>query len=170
MLATMASGKPSGFATPVAKRKLLPDEKVVAAAKKAKTIVPASIEKLRYDFGLVFDIIEGVSYEANPSDLSSLGLPGDVTKMVAKHLAELREITKKLNQAVEDKKLLEQTRKGAKSVSERKDINKGILEITKALTIMRNNKIQWHSKMKMDVSQLCDRRNVEIKHQEDLAR
>nr|XP_020189856.1 RNA polymerase II degradation factor 1-like [Aegilops tauschii subsp. strangulata] len=34
---------------------------------------------------------------------------------------------------------------------------------------MRNNKIDCHSKMKMDVSQLCDRRNDEIKRQADLA-
>ena len=54
--------------------------------------------------------------------------------------------------------------------SERKSLNKEILELTKALTVTRNNKIEWHSRLKMDVSQLCDRRNDEIKRQADLAR
>nr|XP_020186262.1 putative uncharacterized protein DDB_G0294196 [Aegilops tauschii subsp. strangulata] len=90
--------------------------------------------------------------------------------MVAKHFTDLKEITRELNQAVDDKKLLEKMRREAKSESERKDVNKGILDITKALTVMRNNKIDWHSKMKIDVSQLCDHIIEEIKRQEDLAR
>ena len=81
-----------------------------------------------------------------------MGLPEDVTKMIAKHFSELREITKELNQTIEDKKFLEKMRREAKSESERKDMNKGILEITEALTVMRNNKIDWHSKLKRDVS------------------
>ena len=85
-------------------------------------------------------------------------------------LAKLGEITKELNQAVEDKKTLEQIRRDASTDSERKSLNKEILGLTKALTVMRNNKIEWQSRLKMDVSQLCDRRNDEIKRQEDLAR
>ena len=142
------------------KRKLITDEKVVAPTKKAKKIISAPIEE--YDFDLIFDIIEGASYVANLAELSCLGLPEDVTKMVAKHFTELKEITKELTQVVVDKKLLEKIRRQSKSDSERKDVNKEILEITKALIVMRNNKIDWHSKMKMDVSQLCDRRNDEI--------
>nr|XP_020165050.1 DNA ligase 1-like [Aegilops tauschii subsp. strangulata] len=167
-LAPIPSDKPSGSAAPVVNRKLMTDEKAIGPAKKAKKIVPTSTEE--YNFDLMFDIIEGASYDANPSELSSLGLPDDVTKMVTKHFTELKGITKELKQAVEDKKLLEKTRNEARSESERKDVNKGILEITKALTVMRNNKIEWHSKLKMDVSQLCDRRNEEIKRQADLAR
>nr|XP_020201640.2 protein diaphanous homolog 1-like [Aegilops tauschii subsp. strangulata] len=72
--------------------------------------------------------------------------------------------------AVEDKKLLEQMRRDAKTEPERKDVNKGILENTKALTVMRNNKIEWTSKLTMDVSQLCDQRNDELKRQANLAR
>ena len=83
--------------------------------------------------------------------------------MVAKHFTDLKEITKELNQAVDDKKLPEKMGRGAKSESERKDMNKEILEITKALTTMRNNKIDWHSRMKMDISPLCDRRIEETK-------
>ena len=60
--------------------------------------------------------------------------------------------------------------KDANTDSKRKEMNKEILEITKALTVMRNNKIEWHSRLKMDVSQLCDRRNDEIKRKADLAR
>ena len=136
------------------------DEKAVAPAKKAKTIIPAPIEE--YDFDLMFDIIEGASYDANSAELSNLGLPEDVTKMVAKHFSELREITKELNQVVDDKKLLEKMRREAKSESERKDVNKAILETSKALTTTRYNNIEWHSRMKMDVSQLCDQKIEEI--------
>ena len=53
-------------------------------------------------------------------------------------------------------------RNNANTESERKTLNKEILELTKALTVMRNNKIEWHSRLKMDVSQLCGRRYDEI--------
>nr|XP_020180918.2 uncharacterized protein LOC109766547 [Aegilops tauschii subsp. strangulata] len=135
---------------PAAKRKLVTDEKAAVSVKKAKKIIPASIEE--YDFDMIFDIIEE-----------------DVTKMVAKHFIDMKEITKELNQVVEYKKLLEKMGREAKSEAERKDVNKAILETTKALTTMRNNKIEWHSRMKMDVSQLCDRRIEEIQRQENLA-
>ena len=154
------SEKPLGSAAPVAKRKLIIDDKDTSPAKKVKKIIHASIEE--YDFDLIFDIIEGASYDANPSELSSLGLPDDVTKMVAKHFTDLKEITKELNQAVDDKKLLEKMRREAKSESERKDVNKAILESTKALTTIRNNKIDWYSIMKKDVSQPCDRKIEDI--------
>ena len=42
-------------------------------------------------------------------------------------------------------------RNDARIESERKRLNKEILELTKALTIMQNNKIEWHSRMKTDV-------------------
>jgi hypothetical protein len=106
------------------------------------------------------DIIEGASYDANPAELGDLGLPEDIIKMVAKHFTDLKEITKDLNHAVEDKKLPEKMRGEAKSEAERKDVNKAILEITKALTTMRNNKIEWHSKMKMDVIEESKRFSV----------
>jgi hypothetical protein len=61
-------------------------------------------------------------------------------------------------------------RRDASTESERKVMNKEILELTKALIVMRNNKIEWHSRLKMDLSQLFDQRNDEIKHQADLAR
>ena len=98
-----------------------------------------------------------------------LALPDDVTKLVTKHFAELGDITKELNQTIEDKKTLEQMRRDPGTESKRKILNKEILELTKALTVTRNNKIEWHSRLKMDVFQLCDRRNDEIKRQEDLA-
>ena len=41
------------------------NEKFVAPTKKAKKVIPASI--VEYDFVLMFDIIEGASYDANPS-------------------------------------------------------------------------------------------------------
>ena len=104
----------------------------------------------------MIDVIESFAYNAISIDLSSLGLPDDVTKLVAKHFVELRKITKKLNQAVEDKKTLEQMRRDANIESERKELNKEIVEITKALRVMRNDKIEWHSRLKMEVSQLCD--------------
>ena len=105
------------------KRKLITDEKAAMPAKKAKKIVPASTEE--YDFDLIFDIIEGASYDANPAELSSLGLPEDVTKMVAKHFTNLKEITRELNQAVDDKKLLEKMRREAKSESKNKRREQG---------------------------------------------
>ena len=42
--------------------------------------------------------------------------------------------------------------KDASTDSERKELNKEILELTKSLTVMRNNKIEWLSRMKIDVS------------------
>ena len=60
------------------KRKLITDEKVVAPTKKAKKIISAPIEE--YDFDLIFDIIEGASYDANPAELGNLGLPEDGSK------------------------------------------------------------------------------------------
>ena len=91
-IAPIPSDKPSGSAAPAAKRKLVTDEKVVVFAKKAKQIIPASIEE--YDFEMIFDIIEGASYDANPAELGNLGLPEDVTKMVANHFTDLKEINK----------------------------------------------------------------------------
>ena len=35
---------------------------------------------------------------------------------------------------------------------------------------MRNEKIEWHSRLHMEVSQLCDKRNEEIDRKADLAR
>ena len=61
----------------------------------------------------------------------------DLCQLVTKHFAELGEITKKLNQALEDKKILEQTRRDANTEYERKNPNKEILKLTRALTIMR---------------------------------
>ena len=120
-------------------RKLITDEKGAALAKKAKKIVPAPTKE--YDFDLMFDIIEGASYDANPSELSSLGLPDDVTKMVTKHFTDLRKITEKLNLAIEDKKSIEQMRQYADTESKRKGLNKEIVEITKALSVMRMRKL-----------------------------
>jgi hypothetical protein len=170
LAAAPVSDKLLGSAAPSAKRKLLLKEKASASIKKAKSSVPAPTEELKYDFDLIIDLIEGAAYDTKSTDLGSLGLPDDVTKLVAKHFTELGEITMELNLAVEDKKLLEQIRKDASTNSERKEMNKEILETTKALTVMRNNKIEWLSRLKMDASQLCDRRNDEIKHQADLAR
>ena len=99
-----------------------------------------------------------------------LALPDDVTKLVTKHFAELGDITKELNQTIEDKKTLEQMRRDPSTESKRKILNKEILELTKALTFMRNNKIEWHARLKLEVSQLCDGRNDEIAHQEEHAR
>ena len=118
----------------------------------------------------MIDVIESAAYDAKSVDLSSLGLPGDVTKLVTKHFIELRKITKKLNQAVEDKKTLEQMRNKASTESERKTLNKEILELTKALTVMRNNKIEWHARLKLEVSQLCDWRNDDFARQAEHAR
>ena len=134
-LAPIPSDKPLGSATPATKRKFITDEKAAASAKKAKKNIPSSTEE--YDFNMIFDIIEGASYDANPAELGNLGLPQDVIKMVAKHFTDLKEITKELNQVVDGKKLLEKMRREAKSESERKDVDKAILDITKALTTMR---------------------------------
>ena len=37
----------------------------------------------------MIDTIESAAYDAKSADLSSLGLPDDVTKLVTKHFAEL---------------------------------------------------------------------------------
>jgi hypothetical protein len=92
----------------------------------------------------MINVIETAAYDAKLVDSSSLGLPDDVTK---------------LKQAIEDKKTLKQIRKDASTESERKGLNKEIIDLTKALSIMRNDKIEWHSHLKMELSQLCDRRN-----------
>ena len=95
----------------------------------------------------MIDVIESVAYDAKSDDLSNLGLPDDVTKMVTKHFIELKKITKRLNQAIKDKQVLEKMRRDANTESERKQVNKEIVEITKALSLMRNNKTDWHSRM-----------------------
>ena len=86
----------------------MPEEKAYACVNKAKSSVPAPTEELKYDYDLMIDLIESVAYGAKSVDMSNLGLPGVVTKLVAKHFAELGEITKELKQAIEDKKILEQ--------------------------------------------------------------
>ena len=107
------SDKSSGFAALSAKRKLLPEGKASASVKKAKSSVHAPIEEQKYEFVLMIDLIESVAYDAKSADLSILGVPDDVTKLVTKHFARLEEMTKELNQAVEDKKSPEQMRKDA---------------------------------------------------------
>ncbi|XP_044403437.1 uncharacterized protein [Triticum aestivum] len=169
-LAPAGVSDPSGSAAPSAKIKLLPEEKAIVAIKKAKSRVPASTKEQKHDFEFMIDLVECAAYDAKSADLSSLDLPDDVIKLVAKHFTELGEITKELNQAVEDMKTLEQMRRDACIESERKSLNKEILELTKALTVMRNNKIEWHTKLKMDISQLCDRRHEEIERQVVIAR
>jgi hypothetical protein len=89
----------------------------------------------------MIDVIESATYDAKSADISSLGLPDNVTQMVTKHFIKLRKITKKLNQAVKDKQTLEQMRRDASTESERKRLNKEIVELTKALSVMRNDKI-----------------------------
>jgi hypothetical protein len=147
----------------------MPEEKAKAIAKKPKHSTPASTEEQKYDFNLMIDVIESAAYAAKSADINSLGLPDDVTKMVMKYFIELKKITKKLNQAVKDKQTFEQMRRDASTESERKRLNNEIIEITKALSVMRNDKIDWLSKLKMDISQLCDRRNDEIERKADLA-
>ena len=61
-------------------------------------------------------------------------------------------------------------RKDANTEFKRKNLNKEIVVITKTLSLMRNAKIDRHSRLHMDVSQLCDRRNEEIDRKVDLAR
>ena len=75
--------KPSG--STVAKRKLLPEEKAEASAKKGKHSVPSSTEEQKYDFNIMIDVIESAAYDAKSANISSLGLPDDVIKMVMKH-------------------------------------------------------------------------------------
>ena len=57
--------------------------------------------------------------------------------------------TKKLNQAVKEKQTLEQMRRDANTESERKGLNKEIVELTKTPSLMQNDKIDWHSRLKM---------------------
>ena len=96
--------KPSGSIAPSAKGKLLPEEKASASVKKAKSSVPAPIEEMKYNFDLMIELIESVVDDAKSADLSSLGLPDDVTKLVANYFAGLGEITKELNQAARTRK------------------------------------------------------------------
>ena len=81
----LVSNKPSGYVASSAKRNLLPEEKATASVKKAKTGVPASTEEHKYDFNFMIDVIESAAYDAKSDDISSLGQPNDVTKMVMKH-------------------------------------------------------------------------------------
>jgi hypothetical protein len=168
--------KPSGSAAPrtltntAAKRKLQSEEKADVSAKKARPNVPTSTEEQKYDFKFMIDVIDSAAYDAKSDDITSLGLPDDVTEMVMKHFIELRKISKKLNKAVKDKQAVEKMRSEAKTESERKDLNKEIVELTKVLSVMRNEKIDWHSRLHMEIAQLCDRRNEEIDRKADLAR
>lgn len=102
--------------------------------------------------------------------MGSLGLPDDVTKLVTKSFDELKGIPKELNKDVNDKQLLEHMQRDAKTEYETKDLDKDIVAVTKALSIIRKNKVDRHSRMQMDVSQLCDRRNDEIERKAEAAR
>ena len=112
---------------------------------KAKATVPASTEEQKYDFKFLVDVINSAAYDAKSNDISSLELPDDVAKMVTRQFIELRKIFKKLNQAIKDKQVLEKMRREANTKAERKNLNKDIIELTKALDLMRNDKIDWHS-------------------------
>ena len=151
--------KPSGSAP---KRKCMSEGKTEASTKKARPNVPASTKEQEYDFNLMIDLTESAAYDAKSSDISSPGLSEDVTEMVTKHFAELKKIMKKLNRAVKDKQVLEKMRREANTESKRKELNKEIVELKKALSGMSNDKIEWHSRLKMEVSQLCDRRMMKL--------
>ena len=90
-------------------------------------------------------MIDSAAYDGKSDDISSLGLPNDVTKMVTNHFTELRKITKNVNQDVKDKQVLEKMRREANIESERKNLNKEIVELSKVVSLMRNDKIDWNS-------------------------
>ena len=87
------------------------------AAKKTRVTVPAPIEEQKYDFKFMIDVIDSAAYDAKADEVSGLGLPDDVTKMVTKHFSKLRKISKKLNKAVKDKQASEKMRNDAKTES-----------------------------------------------------
>jgi hypothetical protein len=112
------ANKPSGSAPPksltktATKRKLQVGKEDDDATKKAKSSVPATTEEpKKYDFKYIINVIDSAAYDAKSKELSSLGLPEDVTKLVAKHFAELKKILKELNKAVKDKQVLENMKK-----------------------------------------------------------
>lgn len=120
--------KPKTLTKTFVKQKKSTAEEVETTAKKAKTIVPAAKEEPhKYDFCLFIDIIESATYDANFDDLGTLGLPEDVTKLVAKSFVKLKEITKELNEVVKHKKILEQIQREAKSEYESKGLDKDIM-------------------------------------------
>lgn len=108
------------------------------------------------------DIIDSATYDAKVEDIENLGLPEDVKKLLAKFFDELKEITIELSKVVKDKQTMDQMQKDAKTKYESRGLDKEIVSVTKAISIIRKKKVDWHSHLAMQVSQLCDRRNEEI--------
>ena len=89
---------PRSLFKPATKRKLQSEGIADASAKKARSNVPASTEEQKYAFKFLVDVIDNAAYDVKSNDISSLGLPDDVAKIVTKQFIELRKISKKLNQ------------------------------------------------------------------------
>ena len=105
------------------------------------------------------------AYDAQTEDLDSLELPSDVKDLAKKFFVELKEITKELSaDAQKDKQTLEQMRRDAKTEFETKGLDKEIVTVTKAISTIRKKKLEWHNRLSMQVSQLCDRRTEEIRN------
>lgn len=152
------------------KRKLSTNDQAKASAKKLKSNVPTSLEESSYNALFIRDLLESAVVDANINDLNNLGLPEDVVKFAVKHFTELRNIMKKLNKFTSEKSALEKKRIEVKTDKEARTINSSIINITKAISTIRKEKIDWHSKMVLDISALCDRRLDEIAREADRAR
>jgi hypothetical protein len=116
------------------------------------------------------DVLEFDVIDANIDELHNLGLPEDVVKVAVTHFTELKKIMKKLTKFISEKCALEKKRNEAKINKEASSLNTSIINVTKAISTVRKEKIDWHSRMVLDISTLCDRRLDEIDHQKDLAR
>nr|XP_020161172.1 calpastatin-like [Aegilops tauschii subsp. strangulata] len=92
-----------------------------------------------------------------------LDKPAQSPSQVKENLQEAQESSK-------GQKVSQENEKKAKTDYERKCLNKEIVDLAKALSEIRNEKVEWHSKMHLDVAQLCDRKNEQIDRKVDLAR
>jgi hypothetical protein len=90
--------------------------------------------------------------------------------MAVTHFEKLKKITKKLTQLTSEKFALEQKKNETQSVHEARSLSNSILHLNKTISPVRNEKIDWHTNMVLDISHLCDKREDEIARQKDRAR
>lgn len=53
---------------------------------------------------------------------------------------------------MKDKQILEQMQREVKTNYEAKGLDKEIVAVTKAISVIRKNKVDWHSRMTMQVA------------------
>lgn len=61
--------------------------------------------------------------------------------------------------------MLEKEKRDAKTEFETKGLDKHLVDVTKVINVIRKKRLAWHTRLTMEVTQLCERRAVEIHDQ-----